>query len=45
MRKVVIAGVVATTGDRAAIEAAGGSAPVLPAAEKPGKLKKKADRA
>ncbi|HOW49149.1 MAG TPA: 50S ribosomal protein L15 [Rubrivivax sp.] len=44
-RKVVLAGVAATAGARAAIEAAGGSAPVLPAAEKPGKLKKKADRA
>lgn len=44
-RKVVLAGVAATAGARAAIEAAGGSAPVLPTAEKPGKLKKKADRA
>ena len=44
-RKVVLAGVAATAGARAAIEAAGGSAPVRPAAEKPGKLKKKADRA
>ncbi|MFP5397180.1 MAG: 50S ribosomal protein L15 [Gammaproteobacteria bacterium] len=44
-RKVVLSGVGATAGARAAIEAAGGSAPELPKAEKPGRLKKKADRA
>jgi len=44
-RKVVLNGLAATAGARAAIEAAGGSAPALPAAEKPGKLKKKAERA
>jgi large subunit ribosomal protein L15 len=42
-RKVALVGLAATAGARAAIEAAGGSVPV-PAA-KPGKLKKKADRA
>src|SRR5574337_269499 len=44
-RKVMLNGLAATAGARAAIEAAGGSAPVLPVPEKPGKLKKKADRA
>lgn len=44
-RKVVLVGLAATAGARAAIEAAGGSAPVLPAPDKPGKLKKKAERA
>jgi large subunit ribosomal protein L15 len=44
-RKVVLNGVAATAGARAAIEAAGGSAPVLPEPAKPGKLKKKAERA
>ena len=44
-RKVVLSGVGATAGARAAIEAAGGSAPELQKAEKPGRLKKKADRA
>ena len=44
-RKVALNGVGATVGARAAIEAAGGSAPELPKAETPGRLKKKADRA
>ncbi len=44
-RKVVLVGLAATAGARAAIEAAGGSAPVLPEPDKRGKLKKKAERA
>ena len=44
-RKVVLNGIGATVGARAAIEAVGGSAPVLPPVEKAGRLKKKADRA
>jgi large subunit ribosomal protein L15 len=44
-RPVRLVGLGATAGARAAIEAAGGSAPALPAAEKPGRLKKKAARA
>jgi large subunit ribosomal protein L15 len=44
-RKVALVGLGATAGARAAIEAAGGSAPALPAAVKPGRLKKQADRA
>jgi len=43
-RKVVLSGVGATAGARVAIEAVGGSAPELPKAERPGRLKKKADR-
>lgn len=44
-RKVALRGIGATVGARAAIEAAGGSAPELPKVDKPGRLKKKADRA
>jgi large subunit ribosomal protein L15 len=44
-RPVTLLGVAATAGARGVIEAAGGSAPAMPAAEKPGKLKKKAARA
>ena len=44
-RKVVLNGIGATAGARAAIEAAGGSAPALAKVERPRKLPKKADRA
>jgi len=43
-RKVVLHGIAATAGARAAIEAAGGSAPVLTKVERPRKLPKKTAR-
>jgi len=43
-RKVNLKGIAATAGARAAIEAAGGSAPALPKVERPRKLPKKAAR-